>query len=104
MNQGISSNDIDINGMNINLGRLQQMKDIYDQRYFENKSSLQSKINKISTNREGIERIKAKRDEICLQAKKEKDAINHLEAHQKLLEADMDNRDKRIAERKAREA
>jgi hypothetical protein len=42
----------------MNLGRVQQFKDVYDQRAFESKFSLDSMIISISTNRNIMERIK----------------------------------------------
>jgi hypothetical protein len=81
----------------MNLGRLQQFKDVYDQRVFESKSTLNSMVNSISTNRNTMERIKEEKNELRRQARMEQESDNQIDSNYKSLELDIDIRNKKIA-------
>jgi hypothetical protein len=65
------SDNFDNPNTNMNLGHVQQFKDVYDQRAFESKSTLDSMINSISTNRNIMDRIKEEKNELKRQSRKE---------------------------------
>jgi hypothetical protein len=89
--------------MPFSIANIQQNKDVYDQRVFESKSTLDSMINYIATNHNRMGRIKEEKNELKRQARGEQESFNLLDQNYKSLEADMDIRDKKITARIQRE-
>jgi hypothetical protein len=75
-----------------NVADIQQKKDVYDQRVFESKSTLDSMVNSISTNHETMGRIREEKNELRRQARREQESYNQMNFDYKTLEAETDHR------------
>jgi chromosome segregation ATPase len=94
------SDNFDNPNTNMNLGRLQEFKDDYDQRAFESKSTLDSMLNSISTNQNTMGRIKEEKNEIRRQIRREQESYNQVESDYKSLKAETNHLNKKIASHK----